>query len=262
MDYTAQGHTVGLAARLESLAEAGRAYLSAATAEQAEGFFELEDLGSFQVKGASEAVHAYSLIGVGSFRTRFDQSRARGLTRFVGRDADMEALEAALERARVGEGGVVGVVAEAGTGKTRLCFEFLERCRAAQVPVSEGSAVAHGQHIPYLPILQIMREYFEISERDDDRAVQQKVAGRLLLLEESYRAVLPVLFDFLGVPDPANPAPELDGEQRQRQLFGVLRRLLQAATAEAPAVALIEDLHWIDGGSEAWVEEWSEAITC
>src|SRR5262245_26610716 len=130
MDYTAQGHTVGLAQRMEQLASPDTCYLSAATAALVGGYFALEDLGDFTVKGASAPLRVHRLVGPGKVATRFDVSRSRGLTRFVGRDTDMATLEAALEQAQAGHGQVVGVVAEAGTGKSRLCFEFAERCRA------------------------------------------------------------------------------------------------------------------------------------
>ena len=127
MDYTAQGHTVGLAQRMESLASPNTCYLTHATAQLVSGYFELEDLGAFRVKGASEPVRVHRLVGVGAAHSRFDISRARGLTRFVGRDADMATLEAALAESQAGNGQVVGIVAEAGTGKSRLSFEFVER---------------------------------------------------------------------------------------------------------------------------------------
>jgi hypothetical protein len=155
MDYTAQRHTVGLAARMEALAEAGRIYLTAATAQRIEGFFALEDLGEFHVKGASAPVRAYALEGLGRLRTRFDRSRARGLSRFVGRDDEMRVLESALARAEHGEGQVVAVVAPAGTGKSRLCFELVEGCRAKGLTVLEAQALAHGRSIPLRPLLEM-----------------------------------------------------------------------------------------------------------
>jgi class 3 adenylate cyclase len=166
MDYTAQGHTVGLAQRMEALASPDTCYLTAATAALVQGYFELENLGDFQVKGVRAPVQVHRLAGIGAARTRFDVSRNRGLTRFVGRDADMATLEAALEQAQAGHGQVVGVVAEAGTGKSRLCFEFAERCRARGMTVNEGHAVAHGKNIPYLPMLQVFRGYYGITEQD------------------------------------------------------------------------------------------------
>jgi class 3 adenylate cyclase len=157
MDYTAQGLTVGLAARLEELASPDTIYLSDATAALVGGYFELDDLGEFPVKGLEAPVRVHQLSGAGALRTRFDVSRARGLTRFVGRDADMQTLENALAQGLAGNGQVVGVVAEAGAGKSRLCFEFLERCRARSIRVNEGRAVAHGKNIPFLPMLQVFR---------------------------------------------------------------------------------------------------------
>ena len=226
VDYTAQGHTVGLAQRMEALASPDTCYLTGATAALARGYFELEDLGDFQVKGVRAPVQVHRLVGVGAARTRFDVSRSRGLTRFVGRDADMATLEAALEQAQAGHGQVVGVVAEAGTGKSRLCFEFAQRCRARGMTVNEGHAVAHGKNVPYLPMLQVFRGYYGINDQDDDRTVREKIAGRLLLLDESFREVLPVLFEFFGVPDPDRPVPRMDPEAKQRQLFAVLRRVV------------------------------------
>ena len=235
-------------------------YLTGATAHLVAGYFTLEDLGPFVVKGVAEPVAVFQLQGLGAVRTRFDASRARGLTRFVGRDDDMRTLDVALERACAGNGQVVGVVAEAGTGKSRLCFEFLERCRAKGLRVLVGGGVAHGKNIPLLPILQVFREYYGISERDSDQLVREKIAGRLLLFAEEYREVLPLLFDFFGVPDPKNPPPRMDPEARQRHLFGVLRQITQRDVSQGALVTLIEDLHWIDAASEAWLEEMVDAI--
>jgi class 3 adenylate cyclase/tetratricopeptide (TPR) repeat protein len=258
MDYTAQGHTVGLAQRMESLAEPNTCNLTAATAALVRGYFALDDLGDFRVKGVTEPVRVHRLAGFGTSRTRFDVSRARGLSRFVGRNAEMEVLDAALARARAGNGQVIGVVAEAGTGKSRLCYEFAERCRAAGLRVIEGRCPPYGKDIPLLPILQVFRHFYGITERDSDDHAREKLAGRLLALDEAYREVLPVLFEFFGVPDLELPAPRLDPEVKQRQLVGVLRKLVQHGAEDT--VALIEDLHWIDGASAAWLEHWVDAI--
>jgi len=263
MDYTAQGHTVGLAQRMEALASPDTCYLTGTTAALAQGYFELEDLGDFQVKGVRGPARVHRLIGAGTARTRFDVSRSRGLTRFVGRDADMATLEAALEEAQAGHGQVVGVVAEAGTGKSRLCFEFAQRCRARGMTVNEGHAIAHGRNIPYFPMLQVFRGYYGITDQDDDRTVREKIAGRMLLLDEAFRDVLPVLFEFFGVPDPERPVPRMDPEAKQRQIFTVLRRLVRGADPRGGArtfATLIEDLHWMDPGSEVFLEQWVDAI--
>ncbi len=159
-DYTAIGHTVGLAQRMEALAEPSRAYLTESTAELAAGFLELEDLGEFEIKGASRPMRVFELEGIGGARSRLDLSRERGFSRFVGRGGEMSTLEEALGRAEGGQGGVVAVVADAGVGKSRLCLEFAERARGRGVEVFEAQAQSHGRSIPYMPVLQMMRAYF------------------------------------------------------------------------------------------------------
>jgi len=260
MDYTAAGHSVGMAQRMESLAEAGACYVSESTAALAEGYFDLEDLGEFRIKGAEDCVRVHKLLGVGAARTRFDVSRSRGLSQFVGRAHDLQTLTNALDRAREGRGAVVCVIADAGTGKSRLCFEFLEQCRAAGFAVNEGHAVAHGKTVPLLPVFEILRGYFGVTGSDDPRTAREKIAGRLLLLDASFAEILPTLFDFLGVGDPAQPSPPMEPDARQRRLFSVARGLLERTTAERPGIVLVEDLHWLDGASEAWIADWVDAV--
>ncbi len=260
MDYTAQGHTVGLAQRMESLAEPGHVVLSEHTAQLVDGYFTLRDLGRTKVKGVAEPVGLFDLDAVGSFRSRLDRSRARGLSTFVGRDGDMAALEAALARALAGTGQVVGVVAEAGTGKSRLCAEFLDGCRARGIPILEGRGVAHGKSIPMLPILEVWRADYGIMDGDSAEAARAKIAGRLLLMDESFREVLPVIFDLFGVPDPANPAPAMDPEQRQKRLHGVVKRVLHDPSYGDTRIFHLEDLHWFDGASDAFLETHVESV--
>ena len=254
MEYTAQGHTVGLAARMEQIAEPGKVYLTAAAAALVHGFFQLGDLGQLDVKGAHEPVRVYELQGVGQFRTRLDISRTRGFSRFVGRVEEMQMLEAALTRAQEGNAQVVGIVGEAGLGKSRLCYEFLESCRARGIMTYETQRVAHGKAIPFLPMLRLFRSFYGIMEQDSDATAREKIAGRLLLLDESLRESLPLVFDFMGYPDPERPAPRMDPEARQRQLFAVMQRVTQARGQRETTVTLLEDLHWFDGGSEAFIE--------
>ena len=254
MDYTAQGHTVGLAARMEDLAEPGKVYLTEATAALVSGYFRLEDLGRFTVKGVHEPVHVFELQGVGALRTALERSRARGFSRFVGRADEMVALEAALGRAVAGSGQVVGLVADPGLGKSRLSFEFTERCRARGITVYEAHGVSHGKLIPFLPVLELFRAFFRITDEDSEQVAREKIAGRMLLLDESLRDALPLILDFLGVPDPDRPLPPMEPEARQRQLYATVKRVVQARSRREPAVVLLEDLQWFDGGSEGVLE--------
>jgi class 3 adenylate cyclase len=250
MDYTAQGAVVGLAQRMESLAAPGTILLAEPTAKLAHGYFALRDLGPATVKGLAEPVRVHELLGPGALRSRFDQARARGLSRFVGRASEIATLEAALERAATGQGSVVGVVAEPGTGKSRLCFELAERARGLGFAVREASGIPHGKQVAFLPVLTLLRGLFGITERDANAEVRQKVAGALVLLDASFERVLPVWFDFVGAPDPSRPAPALDAADRERLILEGLRRLVRARSERGPALLLLEDLHWFDAASE------------
>lgn len=258
--YTAVGHTVGLAQRMEALAEPGKAYLAEATAELARGFLALEDLGEFEIKGASRPVRVFELAGLGSARSRLDLSRERGFSRFVGREEELAVLEGALARAVAGEGAAIGIVAEPGVGKSRLCHELAERARAGGIEVFECQGQAHGREIPFMPVLQMLRSYFGIADADPERIVREKIAGRALLLDPAFAEDLPVLFDFLGVPDPERPLPQLSAEARDRALRNVVCHLVRAPGRRHPIVTIVEDLHWIDEASEVLLGELLGAV--
>ncbi len=259
-DYTAIGHTVGLAQRMEALAEPGKAYLTEETAGLAEGFLELEDLGEFEIKGASRPVRVFELAGVGGARSRLDLSRERGFSRFVGRSGEMEIFEEAFERAERGDGGVLTVVADPGVGKSRLCLEFAERCREKGIEVFEAQAQSHGKSTPFMPVLQLMRAYFGISDSDNERVARERVAGRSLLLEPELADSLPLLFDFLGIPDPDRPVPPMSAEARQRLLGDVVCRLINAADRRDTVLIVIEDLHWMDEASHVMLGDMVRSI--
>jgi class 3 adenylate cyclase/tetratricopeptide (TPR) repeat protein len=260
MEYTALGHTVGLAQRMEQLVEPGKVYLTQHTASLVEGYLALTDLGEVTVKGASRPLCVHELTGVGAARGRLDVSRARGFSRFVGRDEEMRVLESVLEQAFAGQGQVIGIVGEAGVGKSRLCHEFAERRRAKGIPVYHVAGQAHAKSVPLLPVLQFLRAYFEISERDSERTARERIAGKLVLLDESFAEDLPLIFDFLAVPDPLRPPTRMDPEARQRQLLGLMKRLARAESAREPGVTVFEDLHWFDPASEAFLANQVEAV--
>ena len=261
MDYTAQGHTVGLAQRMEQLAPADGIAMSQHTQKHVDGFFTLRPLGPVQIKGAREPIGVFVLEDVGRHRTRLDTSRARGLSRFVGRRDEMAALETALNHAITGTGRVAAVVGEPGVGKSRICAEFIERCRARGLAVYEAHCPAHGKSIPYLPLLELLRNLFGITEQDGPREARQKIAGELALLDDGFAEDRALVLDFLGVADPKEPPLQLEPAVMQRRLFTFLRRLIQLRTAAEPIVILIDDLHWIDPGSDAFVAQIVEAVS-
>jgi class 3 adenylate cyclase/tetratricopeptide (TPR) repeat protein len=249
--YTAIGHTVGLAQRMESLAEPGKAYLTEHTAELARGYLDLRDLGEFEIKGASQPMHVFELAGVGEARSRLDLAQERGFSRFVGRERELEALREGLRRVEAGEASAIGVVAEPGIGKSRLYHEFVQRCRSDGIEVFQAQGQAHGKSIPFMPILQMLRSFFGIEDGDPEQLAREKIAGRALLLDTSFADDLPLLFDFLGVPDPDRPVPQMSPEGRQRALAEVLCHLVSNPSRKKSLVLVFEDLHWVDEGSQA-----------
>jgi class 3 adenylate cyclase/tetratricopeptide (TPR) repeat protein len=251
--YTAIGHTVGLAQRMEALAEPGKAYLTEHTARLARGFLDLTDLGEFEIKGASRPVQVFELAGVGKARSRLDLARERGFSRFVGREREIATLEEALARANEGEATAIGVVAEPGIGKSRLYHEFAERCRGEGSEVFQAQGQAHGKAIPFMPILQMLRAFFGIEDSDAEQTAREKIAGRALLLDAAFADDLPLLFDFLGVPDPDRPVPQMSPEARQRALGEVLCRLVGNPTRKKTLTLVFEDLHWVDEGSQTMI---------
>ena len=256
MDYTAQGATVGIAQRIEQLAAPGQVYLSGATEHLVAGYFQMRSMGKTSLKGLADAMPLFELESTGKSRTRIEVAITRGLSRFVGRTAELQALEAALARAESVHGQVIGIVGEPGLGKSRLCFEFVERCRRQGLPVFEAHCPAHGKAIPFLPILELFRNYFGITAQDDAQASRQRIAGALVLLDPALQDTLPVLFEFMGVSDPKRLPPPMDAGAKQRQLYEMLHRITRAHDALGQlTVTLIDDLHWVDAGSDAFVEQ-------
>lgn len=260
MDYTAQGHVVAIAARLEALATGGRILMSEHCHRQVRGMCDVRSIGSPPLKGVAEPIEVFELLSTRPSANRFDMSRSRGLTRFVGRDPDLAVLESALARARSGEGVVLGVVAEAGTGKSRLFHEFIGACRARGMTVHVGRALSHGANIPYLPMLQVFRSHYGIDEQEEPASARDKIAGKLMRLGSEFTDYVPLVCELLGVADPALPQVQIDPDAKQRRLFELLRRVIQGADPMAGSViTCFEDLHWMDPASERFLEEWVDA---
>jgi class 3 adenylate cyclase/tetratricopeptide (TPR) repeat protein len=261
MDFVPIGNTTALGKRIESLAPVGSTAISASTASLVEGEFELRDLGTFELKGAQAAQRVLELVGPGAARTRLEATAAtRGLSRFVGRDTESAELESALEQAVAGEGRAVGIVGDPGVGKSRLVREFVAGCVARGLPVNSTGGVAHGRFVPFLSVLALYRDYFGVAEIDAPEVARERIENTLLGLDPSFAADLPLLFEFLGVPDSDRPLAPLDPESRQRQLLDLTRRTVRARSRHEAAVLVVEDLHWIDDASAAFLEELVRAV--
>jgi class 3 adenylate cyclase/tetratricopeptide (TPR) repeat protein len=265
--YTAIGHTVGLAQRMESLAQPGSVYLTGHAARLAQGYLTLRELGPQQVKGSSRPVPVFELVGLGTARGHIDVARGRGLTRFVGREAELRELNDALARAQgdwprrwsfsPGDGRVVGITAAPGLGKSRLVSEFVQDIRKRGVEVHEAHCQAHTRALPLVPVLEMMRSYFGITEDLDPPAARERIQARALQVDGRLAGELPLLFEFLAVPDPDRPAGNIDPEARRRRLLELTRRLVHAR--EQAMVYVIEDAHWIDPASDEFLASLAEA---
>ena len=266
MDYTAMGQTVHLASRMEGLANAGTVLLSPSTLALAEGFVDVKPLGPTTVKGLEQPVDVYELIGAGMARTRLQASAARGLTRFVGRQEERAAIDRALTRAQTGQGQVVALVAEAGVGKSRLVWETTRSDHAGGFRVLQTGAVSYGQATAWLPVSDLLRQYFQIESRDDHAAMREKVAAAVHALDPALAPDLPALLALLDLPvDPSASSGQaawaaLDPRQRRVATLDALRRLLLRESQRQPLLLVFEDLHWIDAETQALLDGLVEAL--
>lgn len=247
--FTSQGHTAALAARMLDLASPGRIFLTESTAREVEGFFDLTKIGAMPVRGASDEVVVYELLRARDDRSRLDVARERGLTRFIGRAAEMAALEDALQRARETGHLVVGVAGEPGVGKSRLCDEFVRRERARGVRVHAVRCLEHGRWLPFHTTLRYLRHELELDDSQPAAAQREQIAVRLHALDPTLEDTLPALYATLGLAVPEDRRSV--GGRPARELARVVRRLVEATTPDTGAVVVIDDQHWMDPGSEA-----------
>ena len=202
MDYSAVGETTNLAARMEQLATPGSIRLTAATLRLVEGLVQVSALGPVPVKGLVEPVEVFELTGASAVRRRLQAAAARGLTRFVGRQQELEALHQALARAQTGHGQVVALVGDAGVGKSRLVYECVHSHRTQGWRVLESASVSYGKATPYFPVMDLLKRYCHVDDGDDVRTIRAKVTGQVLTLDETLQDTLPALLGLLdALPD-------------------------------------------------------------
>jgi class 3 adenylate cyclase/tetratricopeptide (TPR) repeat protein len=260
VEYSAIGVTTHLAARMEQLAVPGTIQLTAETLRLAEGLVEVRPLGRIPVKGVAEPAAAFELLGAGPSRRRFQTVAARGLTRFVGRQAELEALERALDLAGAGKGQVVAPVGEPGVGKSRLLYEFVQSHLTRDWLVLESGSVSYGKATLWLPVVDLLKSYCRIEPRDDTRTIREKVTGKLVALDPSLTAILPPILALLDLPVEEPDWGALDPARRRQATLDALRRLLLRESQEQPLLLVFEDLHWIDSETQALLDGLVEAL--
>ena len=260
MDYTAVGQTTHLAARMEQLASPGSILLTPSTLELVEGYVAVRPLGPVPVKGLADAVEVYEVTGPGPARTRLQVAARRGLTQFVGRTAELEQLRRAQQLAANGHGQIAAIVGEAGVGKSRLVYELTHSHRLQGWLILESASVSYGKATSYLPVIDLLKGYFKIQDRDDLREIREKVTGKLLTLDESLKPSLPAVLALLDVPVDDAAWQTLDPGQRRQRTLDAVRRLLLREAREQPLLLIFEDLHWIDSETQALLDNLVDSL--
>jgi class 3 adenylate cyclase/tetratricopeptide (TPR) repeat protein len=259
-DYVPVGHSTNLAARMEQLATPGSILITAYTHKLTEGYFAFKALGAAEIKGVEEPLPIYEVLGAGLLRTRLQVTATRrGLTRFVGRQSELEQLYKALDQAKAGQGQIVGVMGEPGVGKSRLFYEFklLLQCSCL---VLEAYSVSHGKASPYLPVLELLKQYFDISAEDDERKRREKIGGKVFMLDRRLEDTLPYLLTLLGVEEQPSPLLQMDPQIRRRRTFDAIKKLFIRESLNQPLLLIFEDLHWIDSETQGFLDTFSESV--
>ncbi len=258
-EYTPIGHTTNLASRMQALAPTGSIAISEQTRKLIEGYFALKPLGPTRVKGIREQVNVYEVTGLGPLRTRLQRAAGRGLTKFVGREREMEAMRNAAGLARAGHGQIVAAIAEAGTGKSRLFFEFKAKNQSGWT-VLEAFSVSHGKASAYFPIIDLLHGYLRIASDDDARMRREKLNGKVLTLDRSLEDTLPYLSALLGVAEGDDVLAQMDGQLKKRRTVEAIKRIFLRESLDQPLMVIFEDLHWIDEETQAFLNVLADSI--
>jgi class 3 adenylate cyclase len=258
-EYAPIGHSTGLAARMQTLAPVGSIAATDTTRKLCEGYFTFKSLGPTVVKGVGAPVEVYEVTGLGPLRTQLQRAVGRGLTKFVGRQREMAALQHAAGLAKAGHGQIVAAMAEPGVGKSRLFYEFKVQSAAGWM-VLETVSVSHGRASAYLPIIDLLHSYFKITSEDDQHARQVKVTGNVLTLDRSLGDTLPYLFGLLGTVEGEDPLAQMDGQVKKRRTLEALKRILLRESLKQPLMMVFEDLHWIDEATQQFLDLLTDSI--
>ena len=251
-DYDPIGNTIHIASRMESIAMPGSIVASAHTYNLTEGYFAFKPLGAMPIKGLPEPLAVFEVLGLGPLRTRLQVSASRGLARFVGRAHELDQLRQARVRAHAGHGQIVGVVGDPGVGKSRLFHEF-KLLAPRNCLVLETFSVSHGKAYPYLPLIELLRNYCQITAHDDERRRREKLTGKVLTLDRALEDSLPYLSHLLGA-EPNSALVQMDAQIRQQRTFDAITRLLIRESQAQPLELIIEDLQWLDSETEAFLD--------
>ncbi|MGI9147336.1 MAG: AAA family ATPase, partial [Chloroflexota bacterium] len=257
-EYAALGPAVRVATRLGQLAAGGATLMTGETVRAAEGYIHVRPVGSVSTGGPareSSLIEAFELLGGQLARTRFQRMLAtRQLTRFVGRDAELAALALALAGARDSRGQIVALVGDPGVGKSRLIWEATRSARTDGWLVLESGAASHGAASSYGPAIDLLKAYCRIEAHDDRPSVREKLTERILTLDRALAPDLPPLLALLDATVDDADWEALDPPRRRERTLAALKRVLLRQSQAAPLLLVFEDLHWIDGETQAFLD--------
>src|SRR5262245_45851702 len=257
-EYRVMGETTNLAARLGQIATPGTLLLSAETLRLAEGYVHVKMLEGDNINPLGDPL--YELIGLGPSKTRFLARASRGLTRFIGRNAELKQFHRIQQLAGSGHGQVAAIVGEAGVGKSRFVHEVTHSPGLQGWLTLECASVSYGKATSYLPVIELLKSYFKIQDHDDLRDIREKVTGKLLTLDEALKPTLPALLALLDVPVDNALWQTLDPAQRRQRTLDAVKRLLLREARQQPLLLILEDLHWIDGETQALLDGLVESM--
>ena len=249
-NYMPAGNTAELAISMCDIAEASAILVTQRTYRLTEGFFEFKPFGEANVKGEENPVEVYILLKPTLAETKFKVSKVRGLKKFVGRERELSLLRNCFDKVKEGRGQVVGILGEAGVGKSRLLLEFNNKLSDQTYIYLEGSCLFYGESTAYLPILRVLRSYFNIQEGEKAISINKKLRDGIAYLDKNLSYLLPPLQDLLSSSVDDKAYMELKSVEKRGKIFEAVRNLLIYLGQEKPLVLAIEDLHWIDNTSE------------
>lgn len=253
MDYTAIGDTINLASRMEQMAEPGSILVSENSYRITSDYFRFHSLGPLAVRGKKGPVEAYVLKGPGKCGTRIEAAMAKGLTTFVGRDKEIGILEEAYRKARSEFGQVVGIVGEAGVGKSRLVLELRQSLPEEEFIYLEGRCLPYGSSIAYLPILDLLRSYFKCKEGEPKYVIKNKIKDQVVSLGIQFETTLPAFYEVFSLEMENDLFETLKPREKRNKIFEAIRNLLIRISKDSLLILAIDDIHWIDRTSEEFI---------
>jgi len=255
MDYTAVGDTTNVAARLQALAAPGELMISPSTYLAVAPIVRAESLGSVVLKGKSEPMEVHRVVGLSPLRGGLAaRGTLRPLSRFVGRERDLDDLLALLDEAADGHGRAACVVSEPGLGKSRLLWEFRQSLAERDLLYVEGQCLPYGASSPYLPVLDLLRAACGLDEADGAEAVRQRLHEATSAVGLEADSAVPPLMHLLGAAPPEGPLLGLSPEAVQSRTEDALRQFVLRSSARRTLVIAVEDLHWVDSSSERVID--------